>query len=187
MGRKHLQHFPCLHWGLNMKGIVLARLELIVEMLVNITYVNFILKICIIIRQPSKIIFCVQVIPYRTTRVRNFQLTILTTTNGRRVRAPLSTGERGGTKSVIKGDWVIILIINIIIGLNKTVLDILLDFSNLNGKYTLLASEYTDQSIYWVSFNGPTSPLYKTRMMIRPLPASRPMDYINKPRVRNIA
>nr|XP_026499442.1 fibroleukin-like [Vanessa tameamea] len=57
------------------------------------------------------------------------------------------------------------------------------DKSNLNGKYLITAEESNGQSIYWVSFNGPTSPLYKTRMMIRPLPASRPMDYSEKPRI----
>ncbi|XP_050361215.1 angiopoietin-related protein 4-like [Nymphalis io] len=56
------------------------------------------------------------------------------------------------------------------------------DKSNLNGKYLITADESNGQSIYWVSFNGPTSPLYKTRMMIRPLPASRPMDHNEKPR-----
>ncbi|CAH2103173.1 unnamed protein product [Euphydryas editha] len=59
------------------------------------------------------------------------------------------------------------------------------DKSNLNGKYSLLANENNEQSIYWVSFNGPTSPLYKTRMMIRPLPASRPVDYNEKPRINS--
>ncbi|XP_045510174.1 angiopoietin-related protein 7-like isoform X1 [Colias croceus] len=49
------------------------------------------------------------------------------------------------------------------------------DKSNLNGKYTT-PEEHHGQSIYWISFMGPSSPLAKTRMMIRPLPASRPAD-----------
>ncbi|CAH0716405.1 unnamed protein product, partial [Brenthis ino] len=51
------------------------------------------------------------------------------------------------------------------------------DKSNLNGKYLISPDESNEQSIYWVSFKGSHSPLYKTRMMIRPLPASRPMEY----------
>ncbi|CAH2249063.1 jg33, partial [Pararge aegeria aegeria] len=51
------------------------------------------------------------------------------------------------------------------------------DKSNLNGKYVSSADESNSQSIYWISFKGPNAPLYKTRMMIRPLPASRPLDY----------
>ncbi|XP_034839713.1 angiopoietin-1-like isoform X3 [Maniola hyperantus] len=56
------------------------------------------------------------------------------------------------------------------------------DKSNLNGKYANSAEESNGQSIYWISFKGPNSPLYKTRMMIRPLPASRPLDYTGKAR-----
>ncbi|XP_045784002.1 fibrinogen C domain-containing protein 1-like isoform X1 [Maniola jurtina] len=56
------------------------------------------------------------------------------------------------------------------------------DKSNLNGKYVNSADESNGQSIYWISFKGPNSPLYKTRMMIRPLPASRPLDSTGKAR-----
>ncbi|KAJ0183802.1 hypothetical protein K1T71_000225 [Dendrolimus kikuchii] len=51
------------------------------------------------------------------------------------------------------------------------------DKSNLNGKYSMTADENRGQSIYWISFKGPNYPLTKTKMMIRPLPASKPIDY----------
>ncbi|CAH0401962.1 unnamed protein product [Chilo suppressalis] len=51
------------------------------------------------------------------------------------------------------------------------------DKSNLNGRYTMSSEEHRGQSIYWISFKGPNSPLSKTKMMIRPLPASKPVDY----------
>ncbi|XP_072931047.1 fibrinogen C domain-containing protein 1-like isoform X2 [Epargyreus clarus] len=51
------------------------------------------------------------------------------------------------------------------------------DKSNLNGKYSMNTEEQQGQSIYWISFKGPTTPLTKTRMMLRPLPASRPVDF----------
>ncbi|CAG9781890.1 unnamed protein product [Diatraea saccharalis] len=50
------------------------------------------------------------------------------------------------------------------------------DKSNLNGKYLTSAEDHRSQSIYWISFKGPNSPLSKTRMMIRPLPASKPKN-----------
>ncbi|CAG5027789.1 unnamed protein product [Parnassius apollo] len=56
------------------------------------------------------------------------------------------------------------------------------DKSNLNGKYTLSAEEAQGQNIYWISFKAPTVPLTKTRMMIRPLPASKPMEFNQHPR-----
>ncbi|VVC86214.1 unnamed protein product [Leptidea sinapis] len=56
------------------------------------------------------------------------------------------------------------------------------DKSNLNGKYMPSADEQQGQSIYWISFKGPGSPLAKTRMMIRPLPASRPADHTDSGR-----
>ncbi|CAK1554091.1 unnamed protein product [Leptosia nina] len=55
------------------------------------------------------------------------------------------------------------------------------DKSNLNGKYSPV-DEHHGQSVYWISFKGPSSPLAKTRMMIRPLPASRPTDYAEQSR-----
>ncbi|XP_052746732.1 techylectin-5B-like [Bicyclus anynana] len=58
------------------------------------------------------------------------------------------------------------------------------DKSNLNGKYSV--DDNNGQSIYWISFKGPNGPLTKTRMMIRPLPASRPLDYKGNPRAENI-
>ncbi|KAL0852177.1 hypothetical protein ABMA28_000408 [Loxostege sticticalis] len=51
------------------------------------------------------------------------------------------------------------------------------DKSNLNGKYVTSTAEHRGQSIYWISFKPPTSPLSKTKMMIRPLPASKPMEF----------
>ncbi|XP_032526409.1 fibrinogen C domain-containing protein 1-like isoform X2 [Danaus plexippus] len=51
------------------------------------------------------------------------------------------------------------------------------DKSNLNGKYMSGTEENNGQAVYWISFKGPNSPLSKTRMMIRPLPASRPQEY----------
>ncbi|KAG6452175.1 fibrinogen C domain-containing protein 1 isoform X2 [Manduca sexta] len=51
------------------------------------------------------------------------------------------------------------------------------DKSNLNGKYSLSADENRGQTIYWISFKGPNYPLTKTKMMIRPLPASKPIDF----------
>ncbi|XP_063838139.1 ficolin-2-like isoform X2 [Ostrinia nubilalis] len=51
------------------------------------------------------------------------------------------------------------------------------DKSNLNGKYATATDEHRGQSIYWISFKAPNSPLSKTKMMIRPLPASKPLDY----------
>ncbi|XP_068619019.1 fibrinogen C domain-containing protein 1-like [Battus philenor] len=56
------------------------------------------------------------------------------------------------------------------------------DKSNLNGKYTLSADEPQGQNMYWISFKAPAVPLTKSRMMIRPLPASRPLDYNQHPR-----
>ncbi|XP_045490217.1 angiopoietin-related protein 7 [Pieris rapae] len=55
------------------------------------------------------------------------------------------------------------------------------DKSNLNGKYSP-PEDHHGQSIYWISFKGPNSPLAKTRMMIRPLPASRPTDFTDQSR-----
>ncbi|XP_047524955.1 angiopoietin-related protein 7-like [Pieris napi] len=55
------------------------------------------------------------------------------------------------------------------------------DKSNLNGKYSP-PEDHHGQSIYWISFKGPNSPLAKTRMMIRPLPASRPTDFTDPSR-----
>ncbi|XP_075990441.1 fibrinogen C domain-containing protein 1-like isoform X2 [Anticarsia gemmatalis] len=51
------------------------------------------------------------------------------------------------------------------------------DKSNLNGKYTQAGDDNRGQTIYWISFKGPNTPLSKTKMMIRPLPASKPIDY----------
>ncbi|XP_059046165.1 fibroleukin-like [Achroia grisella] len=51
------------------------------------------------------------------------------------------------------------------------------DKSNLNGKYSMSADEHRGQSIYWISFKGPSSPCTKSKMMIRPLPASKPIDF----------
>ncbi|XP_013137647.1 PREDICTED: fibrinogen C domain-containing protein 1-like isoform X1 [Papilio polytes] len=56
------------------------------------------------------------------------------------------------------------------------------DKSNLNGRYTLSAEEPQGQNMYWISFKAPAVPLTKSRMMIRPLPASRPLDYNQYPR-----
>ncbi|KAJ8737145.1 hypothetical protein PYW07_000416 [Mythimna separata] len=56
------------------------------------------------------------------------------------------------------------------------------DKSNLNGKYSTNNDDNRGQSIYWISFKGPTSPLSKTKMMIRPLPASKPSDYLDSNR-----
>ncbi|XP_047040704.1 angiopoietin-related protein 4-like [Helicoverpa zea] len=53
------------------------------------------------------------------------------------------------------------------------------DKSNLNGKYSMSTDENRGQSIYWISFKGPNFPLTKTKMMIRPLPASKPIDYMD--------
>ncbi|KAJ2954313.1 hypothetical protein O0L34_g2566 [Tuta absoluta] len=50
------------------------------------------------------------------------------------------------------------------------------DKSNLNGKYSNTPDEHRGQSMYWISFKGPNFPLMKTKMMIRPLPASRPNE-----------
>lgn len=50
-------------------------------------------------------------------------------------------------------------------------------YSNLNGKYAAMAEENRSQSMYWISFKGPNYPLMKTKMMIRPLPASKPLDF----------
>ncbi|KAI5633138.1 fibrinogen C domain-containing protein 1-like isoform X1 [Phthorimaea operculella] len=50
------------------------------------------------------------------------------------------------------------------------------DKSNLNGKYSTTPDEHRGQSMYWISFKGPNFPLMKTKMMIRPLPASRPNE-----------
>uniref|UniRef100_A0A1E1W2X5 Fibrinogen C-terminal domain-containing protein n=1 Tax=Pectinophora gossypiella TaxID=13191 RepID=A0A1E1W2X5_PECGO len=58
------------------------------------------------------------------------------------------------------------------------------DKSNLNGKYSTTADEHRGQSIYWISFKGPNFPLTKTKMMIRPLPASRPNDLAEQSRVK---
>ncbi|KAL4704584.1 hypothetical protein ACJJTC_017839 [Scirpophaga incertulas] len=49
------------------------------------------------------------------------------------------------------------------------------DKSNLNGRFPSNIEEQMGQSIYWISFKGPNTPLVKTKMMIRPLPASRPI------------
>ncbi|KAM3968415.1 uncharacterized protein ACR2FA_001092 [Aphomia sociella] len=51
------------------------------------------------------------------------------------------------------------------------------DKSNLNGKYAMSADEHRGQSVYWISFKGPNSPLTKSKMMIRPLPASKPINF----------
>ncbi|XP_075990442.1 fibrinogen C domain-containing protein 1-like isoform X3 [Anticarsia gemmatalis] len=60
------------------------------------------------------------------------------------------------------------------------------DKSNLNGKYTQAGDDNRGQTIYWISFKGPNTPLSKTKMMIRPLPASKPIDYNDATRkVRN--
>ncbi|XP_026321180.1 fibrinogen C domain-containing protein 1-A-like isoform X2 [Hyposmocoma kahamanoa] len=56
------------------------------------------------------------------------------------------------------------------------------DKSNLNGKYSTTADEHRGQSIYWISFKGPNFPLTKTKMMIKPLPASRPNDLVEQSR-----
>ncbi|KAJ8737692.1 hypothetical protein PYW08_000287 [Mythimna loreyi] len=56
------------------------------------------------------------------------------------------------------------------------------DKSNLNGKYSTNNEDNRGQSIYWISFKGPTTPLSKTKMMIRPLPASKPTDYLENTR-----
>ncbi|CAH0578108.1 unnamed protein product [Chrysodeixis includens] len=57
------------------------------------------------------------------------------------------------------------------------------DKSNLNGKYSMTAEDNRGQSMYWISFKGPNFPLTKTKMMIRPLPASKPIDYMETNRV----
>ncbi|XP_048488907.1 fibrinogen C domain-containing protein 1 [Plutella xylostella] len=52
------------------------------------------------------------------------------------------------------------------------------DKSNLNGKYSMAADDIVrTQAVYWISFKGPNYPLTKTKIMIRPLPASRPIDH----------
>ncbi|XP_035434440.2 fibrinogen C domain-containing protein 1 isoform X3 [Spodoptera frugiperda] len=56
------------------------------------------------------------------------------------------------------------------------------DKSNLNGKYSMTTEENRGQSMYWISFKGPNFPLSKTKMMIRPLPASKPIDYMDTSR-----
>ncbi|CAH2035160.1 unnamed protein product, partial [Iphiclides podalirius] len=56
------------------------------------------------------------------------------------------------------------------------------DKSNLNARYSLSAEEPQGQNMYWISFKAPAVPLIKSRMMIRPLPASRPIDYNQHPR-----
>nr|XP_037877873.1 fibrinogen C domain-containing protein 1-B isoform X2 [Bombyx mori] len=56
------------------------------------------------------------------------------------------------------------------------------DKSNLNGKYSTTTEENKGQSIYWISFKVPNYPLSKTKMMIRPLPAKRPTDFIDNSR-----
>ncbi|XP_026746620.1 fibrinogen C domain-containing protein 1-like isoform X5 [Trichoplusia ni] len=53
------------------------------------------------------------------------------------------------------------------------------DKSNLNGKYSMTTEDNRGQSMYWISFKGPNFPLTKTKMMIRPLPASKPIDYMD--------
>ncbi|XP_063546887.1 ficolin-1-like [Cydia strobilella] len=50
------------------------------------------------------------------------------------------------------------------------------DKSNLNGLY-VNSDERRAHTIYWISFKGPSLPLTRTKMMIRPLPARRPVDY----------
>ncbi|XP_061705404.1 angiopoietin-related protein 7-like isoform X2 [Cydia pomonella] len=50
------------------------------------------------------------------------------------------------------------------------------DKSNLNGVY-VNSDERRAHTIYWISFKGPSLPLTRTKMMIRPLPARRPVDY----------
>lgn len=47
----------------------------------------------------------------------------------------------------------------------------------------MTSEENRGQSIYWISFKGPSFPLSKTKMMIRPLPASKPTDYVENPKV----
>ncbi|XP_053624594.1 angiopoietin-1-like isoform X3 [Plodia interpunctella] len=51
------------------------------------------------------------------------------------------------------------------------------DKSNLNGKYSLTNEDQRGQTMYWISFKSPDLPLSKTKMMIRPLPASKPINY----------
>ncbi|XP_013189291.1 fibrinogen C domain-containing protein 1 isoform X2 [Amyelois transitella] len=51
------------------------------------------------------------------------------------------------------------------------------DKSNLNGKYSLTGDDQRGQTIYWISFKSPEIPISKTKMMIRPLPASKPVNY----------
>nr|XP_037866421.1 fibrinogen C domain-containing protein 1 isoform X3 [Bombyx mori] len=58
------------------------------------------------------------------------------------------------------------------------------DKSNLNGKYSTTTEENKGQSIYWISFKVPNYPLSKTKMMIRPLPAKRPTDFIDNKNFR---
>lgn len=58
------------------------------------------------------------------------------------------------------------------------------DKSNLNGKYPISTDDNQAQSVYWVSFKGTNYPLTKAKMMIRPLPASKPTDYTESNRKR---
>ncbi|XP_041986660.1 techylectin-5A-like [Aricia agestis] len=51
------------------------------------------------------------------------------------------------------------------------------DKSNLNGKYSTTGDDNNVQTIFWITFKGPNTPLSKTRMMIRPLPATRPLEH----------
>ncbi|XP_031767403.2 fibrinogen C domain-containing protein 1-like isoform X1 [Galleria mellonella] len=57
------------------------------------------------------------------------------------------------------------------------------DKSNLNGKYSMSADEHRGQSVYWISFKDPNSPLTKSKMMIRPLPTSKPINFNESNRV----
>ncbi|XP_063394319.1 angiopoietin-related protein 7-like [Cydia fagiglandana] len=55
------------------------------------------------------------------------------------------------------------------------------DKSNLNGLY-VNTEERRAHTIYWISFKGPSLPITRTKMMIRPLPARRPVEYPDQPR-----